>query len=279
MSTRLTIVAAQIAALSLVAALGAHALAPTAIPADQAGAAGALENSPRHGEWVDIAMPGGAPLKTWVVYPERGDEAPVVLVIHEIFGLSDWVRAVADQLAAEGFVAVAPDFLSGLGPDGGGTSSMESGAVREKIRTLTPEMVAARLDAARQWAIAQPSTSDKSACIGFCWGGSQSFAYAAAQPALDGAVVFYGSAPTDSGALATIECPVLGLYGGDDARVTSTVEPTKKAMADAGKEYTVHVYDGAGHGFLRQQQGREANMDAATRSWQTTLEFLRARTD
>jgi carboxymethylenebutenolidase len=266
------------AAVVVAASLGlARAEAPAGVPlpAGQDTAEAALTASPRHGEWVDIPMEGGAALKTWVVYPERADKAPVVLVIHEIFGLTDWVRAVADQLAAEGFIAVAPDFLSGMGPDGGGTSSMDVGVVREKIRTLTPADVALRLDAAKQWAIAQPGATERFGCIGFCWGGSQSFNYATAQAALGAAVVYYGTAPTDAAAIGRIGCPVLGLYGGDDARVTSTVEATEEAMHAAGKRYTPHVYAGAGHGFLRQRAGRDANADAAARAWGETVAFLR----
>src|SRR5690349_398893 len=94
------------------------------LPPGEKEAKAALENSPRHGEYVDIAVPGAkTPLKAYVVYPERKEKAPVVIVIHEIFGLSDWIRSVADQLAADGFIAIAPDLLSGHGKEGGGTES------------------------------------------------------------------------------------------------------------------------------------------------------------
>lgn len=271
--------------LVLFACLTPHALARQdappppgpAIPAAQEGAPDALAKSPRHGEYVDIALEGSAaPLKTWVVYPERKEKAPVVLVIHEIFGLTDWIRAVADQLAAEGFIAVAPDFLSGMGPDGGGTSALKPEEVRERIRALKPEDVSARLNAAKDWALKQPAAAQSFACIGFCWGGSQTFHYATAQPALATAVVYYGTAPTDPGALGAIACPVLGLYGGDDARVTSTVEATSQAMQAAGKVYGPIIFDGAGHGFLRQQDGREgANEKAARQGWAETIAWLK----
>lgn len=248
-----------------------------AVPPAGDAAAGGLQASPRHGEWVDIAVEGDdAPLRSWVVYPERADAAPVVVVIHEIFGLTDWVRAVADQLAADGFVAVAPDLLSGKGPGGGGTESFEQGDVRRAIRDLADDEVVRRLDAARAWAIAQPATTDRSASIGFCWGGSTSFLYATRRPGLDAAVVYYGTAPTDRDALAAIRCPVLGLYGGDDARVTSTVDATAAAMSDLGKTFIHETYEGAGHGFLRQQDGRGgANRRAAEQAWTRTIEFLR----
>ncbi len=274
------------------AVLGALSLAPGAharpVPPDAEGATKALTESPRHGEWVSIPLaPGGAEgakgaptLKTWVSYPERKDKAPVVLVIHEIFGLTDWVRSVADALAAEGFIAVAPDFLSGMGADGGGTESFSGDAVREAIRKLTPEEVARRLDAAKAWALAHPAGGATIGCVGFCWGGSATFAYATVQPDLDAAVVYYGTAPTDPAALAKIACPALGLYGADDARVTSTVEPTTKAMAEAKKAYTPHVFAGAGHGFLRQQTGREgANAKAAEQAWTETVAFFKTNLD
>jgi carboxymethylenebutenolidase len=256
--------------------LGLHAAAQDLPPGEEQAKA-ALEKSPRHGELIDVKLPsGGAPIKTWVVYPERKEKTGVVLVIHEIFGLSDWIRAVADQLAKDGFIAVAPDLLSGKGPGGGGT---ESAATRDDVvklvRTLTPEETNVRLNAVREWAIRLPSANARSATIGFCWGGSASFAYAAAQPLLNAAIVYYGTAPADE-TLAAIRAPILGNYGGDDARVTATVAPTEAAMKKAGKTYEPHVYDGAGHGFLRQQTGKDgANLKAAGAAWPRTIAFLK----
>ena len=265
-----------------IATLAADDESKAAIPADGEGAAQALLDSPRHGEWVDVALSeSDTKIKTWISYPERKEKAPVVIVIHEIFGLTDWIRAVADQLAAEGFIAVAPDLLSGKGPDGGGTESFKGDSVRSAIRNLTDEQVNVRLDAVREHAAALPAATDTFATIGFCWGGSTSFQYATAQPQLDAAIVYYGTAPMsedqpDSAALAKIACPVLGLYGGDDARVTSTVQATDAAMKEASKSFTHSVYEGAGHGFLRQQSGRDsANLKAARQAWTETIAFLR----
>lgn len=261
------------------------------IPADANGAMQALKASPRHGEWVHIALPAdgnsagaeAVKLHTWVVYPERKDKAPVVIVIHEIFGMTDWVRAVADQLAAEGFIAIAPDLLSGKGPDGGGTESFAGDSVRDAIRKLSDDEVAQRLNVVRSYAVALPAAASKTASIGFCWGGSASFSYAARQPALNAAVVYYGTAPVkdnlpDKATLAKIACPVLGLYGGHDDRVTSTVAATAAAMTDLKKSFASHVYAGAGHGFLRQQSGGEregANLAAAQQAWVETIAFLK----
>jgi carboxymethylenebutenolidase len=264
-----------------------------ALPASEPNATKALTDSPRHGEWVEIPLPADgaakpadakapaakAPtLKTWVSYPERKDAAPVVIVVHEIFGMTDWVRAVADQLAAEGFIAIAPDLLSGKGPEGGATSSFQGDAVREAIRKLDANEVVARLNAARDYATALPSATKKSACVGFCWGGSTAWTYATKQPGLNAAIVYYGTAPDAKEAIAAITCPVLGCYGGDDARVTSTVEKTKALTTEAGKTFTAAIYDGAGHGFLRQQDGREGkNRAAAEAAWKATIALLRER--
>jgi carboxymethylenebutenolidase len=210
------------------------------------------------------------------VYPERKDKAPVVIVIHEIFGLTDWVRAVADRLAGEGFIALAPDLLSGKGPNGGGTEAFSGDTVRDAVRQLQADEVTSRLDAVRAYGLGLPAASTQSATIGFCWGGTTSFSYATRQPALNAAVVYYGTGPTDKAALAKIAAPVLGVYGQDDARVTSTVEPSKQAMAELNKPFTARVYDGAGHGFLRQQGGRDgANERAAKAAWEETVAFLK----
>ena len=247
------------------------------LPASEETAKAALEASPRHGEYVDVKVNGG-PVRTWIVYPERKDKAGVVILIHEIFGLSDWMRAVADQLAREGFIAVVPDLISGHGPGGGGTESAASrDDVVKLVRAVTPEEGTARLDAVRAYAVKLPAANGKSATIGFCWGGGRSFAYAVSQPALDGAVVFYGTSP-ETADLAKVKAPVLGHYGGDDARVNATIAPAQAEMKKLGKTYEPHVYEGAGHGFLRAQTGREgANLKATQQAWPRTIAFLRER--
>lgn len=247
----------------------------TKIPPPAEGAEKALKDSPRHGEWVDVAI-GDAKIHSFVVYPEKKDKAPVVIVIHEIFGMTDWVRAVADQLAAEGYIAVAPDLLSGKGPGGGGTESFKGDEVRNAIQKLSNDEVNARLDAVRDYAIALPSANGKSASIGFCWGGGASFRYATHQPKLNAAIVYYGTPPAKE-ELQKISVPVLGLYGQDDARVTSTVEDTKNLMKEFGKSYSPQILDGAGHGFLRQQSAKDgANLKASQQAWMETIKFLKA---
>jgi carboxymethylenebutenolidase len=247
------------------------------LPPGEQQAKAALEKSPRHGEWVDIKLPsGGTPIRAWVVYPERKDKAGVVIIIHEIYGLSDWIRGVADQLAKEGFIAVAPDLISGLGPNGGGTDSVASrDDVTKLVRGLTPEDATARLNAVRDYAVKLPAANGKSATIGFCWGGGRSFSYAATQPGLNAAVVYYGTSP-EAADLAKIKAPVLGNYGSDDARVNATVGPAEAEMKKLGKTYEPNTYEGAGHGFLRQQDGRDgANLKATQQAWPRTVAFLK----
>jgi carboxymethylenebutenolidase len=253
------------------------ALAPRnqAIPPDADQAKAALATSPRHGEWVDLKLADGVKLVTWVVYPEKKEKAGAVIVIHEIFGLTDWVRGVADQLAKDGFIALAPDLLSGKGPSGGGTESLGDD-VTKVIRTLTPETVSARLDVVRDYALKIAAANGKVGTVGYCWGGSTSFAYAVAQPKLNAAVVYYGTSPSDAADFAKIGAPVLGLYGGDDARVNATIPAAEAEMKKLGKRYAVQVYDGAGHGFLRQQTGRDgANLKASEKAWAATLALFR----
>jgi len=253
----------------------APAAAAQALPPGEDGAVARLDASPRHGEWIKYGAGGGDSVTGWIVYPERSDKAPVVVVIHEIYGLTDWIRVVTDQLAADGFIAIAPDLLSGHGPNGGGTSSVDRQGAVALIQGLKPDDVARRLRAAAAYATALPAARGNAAAVGFCWGGSKSFAFATTWPGLAGAVVYYGT-PPDEAAMARIAAPVLGFYGGDDARVTSTVEPTRQAMQRLGKRYTPEVFDGAGHGFLRDQAGRDgANLKAAQAAWPRTVAFLR----
>jgi carboxymethylenebutenolidase len=248
---------------------------PTPPPAEEAALA-ALNASPRHGEWVDVALPGSAtPVRTWVVYPERSDDAPVVIVTMEIYGLTDWIRSVADQFAAEGFIALAPDLLSGMGPNGGGTAAMaDRDAAVAAVRTLAPDEAMRRLDAVRAYALTIPAATDQVGIVGFCWGGGTVFSYAIHQPGLGAAVSYYGTTP--EGGYEQITAPVLGLYGGDDQRVNSTIPRAQTAMSGLAKTYEVEIYEGAGHGFLRAQEAQEgANMRATDQAWPRTVNFFR----
>ena len=209
-----------------------------------------LDKSPRHQEWVKVKY-GSRTVDAFVVYPEVSHKAPVVLLIHEIFGLSDWARSMADDIAAMGYIVIAPDLVSGFGPNGGGTSSFpDQQSVIKAVSSLDPSTVTADLNATADYALKFPSANGKLAVIGFCWGGGQSFRFATNRKNLAAAFVFYGP-PPPADSLKTITAPVFGFYAGSDARISSTVPDTKTAMAADGKRYDPVIYDGAGHGFMR----------------------------
>ena len=239
----------------------------------------ALKASPRKASWVDVKMADGTVIKTWMVEPAGSGKAGVVIVIHEIFGLTDWVRAVADQVAADGFIALAPDLLSGMGPNGTGSAELGTQGAGQVIRNLTADIQAARLTAVMDSGKKLSRSNGKTGSVGFCWGGSASLAYAIAQPALDAAVMFYGSPPSQQGApdlsgLAKIKAPVVAFYGGNDTRTTATAQPVADEMKKLGRPFDFHVYDGAGHGFVRQQT-TEPNYKATTESWPLVVAFFK----
>ncbi|MGB8030061.1 MAG: dienelactone hydrolase family protein [Terracidiphilus sp.] len=231
---------------------GALALAaPSAAPASaQDWSKAILNKSPRHQEWVKVKY-GNRTVDAFVVYPEVSHKAPVVLLIHEIFGLSDWARSMADDIAAMGYVVIAPDLLSSDGPNGGGTSAFpDQQSIIKAVSSLDPATVTADLNAAADYALKFPSANGKLAVIGFCWGGGQSFRFATNRKDLSAAFVFYGP-PPPADAMKNITAPVYGFYGGSDARISSTVPDAKTAMSAASKTYDPVIYDGAGHGFMR----------------------------
>lgn len=212
-------------------------------------AAQKLEKSSRHREWVKVQHDGRS-IDAYVAYPEVSNKAPVVLVIHEIFGLSDWAQLAADEFAAAGYIAIAPDLISGKGPNGGGTKSMDSNQVGLAIRDLPPDQITADLNASADYALKQPAANGKLFVAGFCWGGGQSFRFATNRMDLSAAFVFYGPAPDDAG-IARIKAPVYGFYGSNDARISAAVPGTTDKMKAAGKSYSPVIYEGAGHGFMR----------------------------
>jgi carboxymethylenebutenolidase len=247
------------------------------IPAGASAVAERLAKSPRHGEFVMIPTGHSDSVRAWVVYPQRSTKAPVVVVVHEIFGLSTWVRGVADQLAADGFIAIAPDLLTGKVAPAPGSDTVASDAATQAIRSLKSDDVQRQIAAAGQYGIGLPAAEKRYGVVGFCWGGGVSFASAVESPSGQGAaVVYYGTSPATT-SLARVKVPVLGLYGGEDARVGATVPPADSAMKALGKRFEPHTFAGAGHGFLRQQDGQGgANLAAARQAWPLTISFFRS---
>jgi carboxymethylenebutenolidase len=213
-----------------------------------------LNNSPRHGEWVEVKS-GDRTIKAFVVYPERKDKAPVVLVIHEIFGLTDWVRGVCDQLAENGVIAIAPDLLSGQ-------VFADLDGARKAISELKDEQVQADLNATSDYARKIPAGNGTLAVSGFCWGGGWAVKYANMNPALKAAYSFYGPLPDDASKITNIACPVYGFYGENDERVDAGIPKMQELMKTAGKKYEPVVYKGAGHGFMREGEMPTANESA-----------------
>ena len=212
-----------------------------------------LDKSPRHHEWVEVKN-GDRKVACFVVFPEVKDKATAVIVIHENKGLTDWVRGVADQVAEAGYIAVAPDCLSGMGSKGGNTDSFASaGDATKAIGKISqmPEQVTGDLNAAAEYALKLPACNGKLVAAGFCWGGGQTFRFATNRKDLKAAFVFYGPPPMNQSDLERIMCPVYGFYGGDDARINATIPKTTELMKEAGKKYEPVTYDGAGHGFMR----------------------------
>src|SRR6478609_6288061 len=248
-----------------------------AIPAGSANVAARLASSPRHGEYVMIHTGPSDSVRAWVVYPQRATKAPVIVVVHEIFGLSTWVRGVADQLAADGFIAIAPDLLTGKAAPAPGSDTLTQAVATAAIRSLRTEDVQRQIAAAGQYGMALPAAEKRYGVVGFCWGGGVSFASAVESPSgQSAAVVYYGTSPATA-SLTRVKVPVLGLYGGEDARVGATVPPADSAMKALGKRFEPHTFAGAGHGFLRQQDGQNgANLAAARQAWPLTLSFFRS---
>lgn len=240
---------------SVISLLALFLLLPFAAQA-QDWAKARLDQSPRHHEYVTLTQ-GNRKVEAFVVYPEVKQKAPAVVLIHEIFGLTDWAKEMADEIAARGYIVIAPDLLSGHGPNGGGFSEFpDRDAATKAVSELNPDEVNADLDAAADYVKKLPATNGKLAVTGFCWGGGKSFAFATRRHDLSAAFVFYGPPPSE---LSTITAPVYGFYAGNDARITATVPATTQAMKAAHKRYDPVVYDGAGHGFMRAGEAPDAN--------------------
>ena len=236
-----------------------------------------LEKSPRHMEWIDVKN-GERKVSCFIAFPERKEKATTVVVIHEIFGLTDWVRGVADQLAEAGYIAIAPDLLSGLGTDGKGTAGFTgSDTARKAVSSLPPDQVVADLDAVVGYVSGLPAANGKIAVAGFCWGGAQTFRFATRNSRIKAAFPFYGAGPTLPEDIRRITVPVYGFYGENDERVNSTIPITEELMKAADKTYIPAIYSGASHGFMRAGEapdGNAGNRSARGKAWNRWLELL-----
>jgi len=245
------------------------------LPASGTEANQRLAASPRKGEWVMVRT-GTDSVRAWVVYPAQRRNAPVVVAVHDNQGMSNWIRAVADQLAADGFIAIAPDLLSMLDvarhPDGESVREAVSAALRNVDQATRDRFI----QAVGEWGTKLDGATSKYGIVGFCWGGSTVFAHAVAAPTSLGAVVvYYGGSPA-ADRLASVRAPILGLYAGDDARVNTSVTPADSALKALGRTYETHFFEGAGHGFTRSQEQREgANREAVKKAWPLTVAWFR----
>ena len=235
-----------------------------------------LNESPRHHEWVEVPVEDGRSVYSFVAYPETDEPTPAVIVIHENRGLTDWVRSFTDQMAAAGYLAIAPDLLSGFDAEHQRTSDFASSdAARDALYQLDPDQITRDLQAVQSYLADVPAANGTVVVMGFCWGGSQTFRYATNASDLTAAMVFYGSPPDDG--YDAIAAPVYGFYGENDERINSTIPATEEQMQDAGNTYTYEIYDGAGHAFMRRgddPDGSPANHAARDAAWERLERLL-----
>lgn len=237
-----------------------------------------LENSPRHHEWVEVKY-GDRVVHCFVAYPENSEKALTVIVIHENRGLNDWARSFTDQIAEAGYIAIAPDLLSGASDKYEKTKDYPtSDEARSAIYQLDPEQVKNDLNAVQDYAENLKAANGKTVSIGFCWGGSQSFRFATYNNDLEAAFVFYGSAPESQSEIDNIEIPVYGFYGGNDNRINSGIPETEKMMEKAGNTFEYEIYEGAGHAYMRRgddPNGDGPNVEARNQSWERIKKLLK----
>jgi carboxymethylenebutenolidase len=257
------------------AVLNSAAPQEPSLPPSATAAVERLAASPRHGEWVMVKTGANDSVRAWLVYPERKTRAPVVVVVHEIFGLSNWVRGVADQLAADGFIAIAPDLLTKFNIANTSAGEPNPDTARARIREITPEQYQPQIRAVAQYAMNLPAAVKKYGVVGYCWGGGAVFAHAVFYPDANAVASYYGTTPA-ADAYAKVKAPVLGLYGEKDERVNATIARADSAAKANKFTYEPHKFTGAGHGFLRQQDGQNgANLQATKEAWPLTVAWFR----
>lgn len=233
-----------------------------------------LEESPRHQEWV-IINNGDKEIHSFIVYPEVETKAMAIIVVHENRGLTDWVRSMADQMAAEGYIAIAPDLLSDFSDNFKKTSDFPvSDDARTAIYQLDPDQVMSDLVAVQTYGQEIPASNGKTAIMGFCWGGSTTFRFATQAYELEAALVFYGSGPKEQAEINEIDTPVYGFYGSKDTRVNATIDETAKMMEVAKKLYNYEIYEGAGHAYMRAADLPDAD-EASIAAKKASMERIR----
>jgi carboxymethylenebutenolidase len=265
-----------------VAAAGVAVQQAPGIPPGEAGAMARLAASPRTGQWATIKVGDKDSVVAWVVRPPGSARAPVVIVIHDNRGMSSWARSVADQLAADGFIGIVPE-LATMHRTADVKTDLAPNDYSTALSATSADEVQRELDAVAKYGMALPNASPKYGVVGFCWGGGHSFGHAVHAPGLGAAVVYYGSTPAGAGngpiavdQLAAIKAPVLGLYAGNDARISARVPATDSAMKKLAKTYDAHVFDGAGHGFLRGQEAQGGpNLEASKQAWPLTIAWFK----
>jgi carboxymethylenebutenolidase len=234
----------------------------------------AVDMSPRRREWVTVKHDKRS-VESIVAHPKSEKKAPAMVVIHEIFGMTDWVEKVTDEFAEAGYIAVAPDLLSGMGPNGGRTKDFPTsgggmfGAAGQAIMNLKPDQVIADLNAVAEYCKSLPTCNGKVCVVGFSWGGGYAFQLATRRKDLSAAFVFYGSGPKAE-EMSAIQAKVYGFYAGTDTRINSSLPQTQEQMKAAGKFFEMTTYDGAAHGFMRtgeDPKGPEADKKARDAAW------------
>jgi carboxymethylenebutenolidase len=249
------------------AAAAASTSGDMTLPASSIHSNARLASSPRHGEWVKVAWEPGSKdsLMAYIVYPSTNNpKSPVVVVVHEIYGLSTWVRAVADQAAAAGFIAIAPDLTSRVrgGPT---TDSLTTDSASKLTRQLTSTERNRGIAAVARYAMSQPAAAPRYGVIGYCWGGSTVWMHAVSGgiSGYSGGVAYYGlpymnAAVPNGDSLAKINKPVMMFNGAKDTRTGAGMPPVDSAMKALNKSYYGKNFPGAVHGFLRAIRRRRA---------------------
>lgn len=236
-----------------------------------------LENSPRHLEWVKVKH-GNRTVDSFIAFPEVKTKATAVIVIHEIFGLSDWVRGVTDQLAAEGYIAIAPDLLSGMGPNGTGSKELGNDGARGVISKLPPDQITADLNACVEYCKKLDACNGKVVVCGFCWGGGQTFRFANNNSDVKAFFPFYGGGPTKQADAAKIKSPIFGFFAANDARVNASLPKASEFLKANNVTFEFVTYETGGHGFMRageDPKGSEGNRKARAEAWKRWLELLK----